>query len=126
MTGDVDASLASIFPLRRECPQTLRAVVRAMRSDAVECMTHAMPVFRQAGLNGNTVAGYAAFTHHLGLYSHSGTVMPLLTDACKECKTSEIGILFTPQHPLPDELAHNIISARLAELAAGYGKRPRS
>ena len=80
-----------------------------------------MPGFRQAGPKGKMVAGYAAFKHHLGLYPHSGSVIPRID--CAPFKTSKSGVLFTPDRPLPDALLEKIIALRQAELAAGYGKR---
>jgi uncharacterized protein YdhG (YjbR/CyaY superfamily) len=67
------------------------------------------------------VVGYAAFAKHLGLYPHSGSVIPLID--CTPFKTSKSGVLFTPDRPLPDALVETIIRTRQAELAAGYGKR---
>ena len=61
------------------------------------------------------VAGYAAFTHHLGLYPHSGNIIPHID--CTPFKTSKSGVLFTPDHPLPLALIAQIIRARQTELA---------
>ena len=67
------------------------------------------------------VIGYAAFAKHLGLYPHSGTVIPQID--CAPFKTSKSGVLFTPATPLPDALLRQIIATRQAELAAGYGRK---
>ena len=67
------------------------------------------------------VAGYAAFTHHLGLYPHSGRVIPQID--CTPFKTSKSGVLFTPDTPLPDALLQAILAARQAEIAAGFGRK---
>ena len=70
---------------------------------------------------GKMVVGYAAFTHHLGLYPHSGSVIPQID--CAPFKTSKSGVLFCPDSPLPDALLAAIVTARQAEIAAGYGRR---
>jgi uncharacterized protein YdhG (YjbR/CyaY superfamily) len=75
-----------------------------------------MPGFRQPGPKGRMVAGYAAFAKHLGLYPHSGTVIPRID--CTPFETSKSGVLFTPDRPLPDSLVETIIRARQAEIAA--------
>ena len=80
-----------------------------------------MPGFRQPGPKGKMVIGYAAFAKQLGLYPHSGTVMPRID--CSPFNTSKSGVLFTPDRPLPDTLLTQIIEARLAELHAGYGRK---
>jgi uncharacterized protein YdhG (YjbR/CyaY superfamily) len=84
-------------------------------------MSYAMPGLRQPGPKGKMVIGYAAFAKHLGLYPHSGSVIPLID--CSPFKTSKSGVLFTRDRPLPDALLQKIIATRQAELAAGYGRK---
>lgn len=119
--SDVDAYLAALPDDQRQALSDLRATLRALLPDHVECLSYAMPGFRQPGSKGRMVAGYAAFARHLGLYPHSGSVIPLID--CAPFKTSKSGVLFTPAHPLPAALVAHIVAARQAELAAGYGTR---
>jgi uncharacterized protein YdhG (YjbR/CyaY superfamily) len=125
MSTDADAYLAALPPNQRAALTQVRMVARAYLPDAIECLSYAMPGFRQPGPKGKMILGYAAFARHLGVYPHSGTVIPKLLDHCKGFKTSKSGVLFTPETPLPTALLHKIIDTRLAELAAGYG-RPAS
>ncbi|NGM46767.1 hypothetical protein G5B31_14600 [Rhodobacter sp. SGA-6-6] len=76
----------------------------------------AMPGFRQPGPKGRMVAGYAAFAKHLGLYPHSGSVIPQID--CTPFRTSKSGVLCIPGQPLPDSLVEAILRARQAEIAA--------
>jgi uncharacterized protein YdhG (YjbR/CyaY superfamily) len=117
----VDAYIAALLPDQRAALTTLRARLRALLPDHIECMSYAMPGLRQPGPKGKMVVGYAAFAKHLGLYPHSGSVIPKID--CTPFKTSKSGVLFTPDRPLPDALLEQIIRTRQAELAAGYGKR---
>lgn len=117
----VDAYLAALPDDQCSALTDLRARLKALLPDHVEVMSYAMPGFRQPGPKGKMVAGYAAFAKHLGLYPHSGSVIPLID--CAPFKTSKSGVLFTPDHPLPDALLRQIIETRQAELTAGYGKR---
>jgi uncharacterized protein YdhG (YjbR/CyaY superfamily) len=121
VSGEVDAYLAALPPDQRDALTTLRARLKALLPDHLEVMSYAMPGFRQPGPKGKMVAGYAAFSRHLGLYPHSGTVIPLID--CTPFKTSKSGVLFTPDNPLPDALLHQIIATRQAELAAGHGRK---
>ena len=123
MTGaaDVDAYLDRLPADQRAALTNLRSRLRVLLPDHVECLSYAMPGFRQPGPKGRMVAGYAAFARHLGLYPHSGTVIPLID--CTPFKTSKSGVLFTPDHPIPDALVEKIIATRQAELERGYGKR---
>jgi uncharacterized protein YdhG (YjbR/CyaY superfamily) len=122
MTAEVDAYLNRLPPNQRAALNQVRTAARAYLPDAVECISYAMPGFRQPGPKGKMILGYAAFARHLGVYPHSGTVIPKLLDHCKGFKTSKSGVLFTPETPLPTALLHKIIDTRLAELAAGYGR----
>ena len=120
MTGEVDAYIAALPPDQCAALSSLRARLRALLPDHLECMSYAMPGFRQPGPKGKMVVGYAAFAKHLGLYPHSGSVIPKID--CTPFKTSKSGLLFTPDRPLPDMLVRQIIEARQDEIAAGYGR----
>ncbi|WP_309666241.1 DUF1801 domain-containing protein [Tabrizicola sp.] len=121
MSAGIDAFIAALPHDQRDALTDLRARLRALLPDHIECMSYAMPGFRQPGPKGKMVAGYATFARHLGLYPHSGTVIPRID--CTPFKTSKSGVLFTPGQPLPDALLEQIIRTRQAELAAGYGRR---
>jgi uncharacterized protein YdhG (YjbR/CyaY superfamily) len=121
VTSEVDAYIAALPPDQREALAALRARLKALLPDHLEVMSYAMPGFRQPGPKGKMVIGYAAFAKHLGLYPHSGTVIPQID--CSPFRTSKSGVLFTPDRPLPDALLRQIIQTRQAELAAGYGRK---
>lgn len=112
----VDAYVAAQSPAFAAALTALRLRLRALLPDHIECMSYAMPGFRQPGPKGKMVVGYAAFTHHLGLYPHSGSVIPQID--CAPFKTSKSGVLFSPDTPLPDALLAAILAARQAEIAA--------
>lgn len=118
---NVDTYLAALPPDQRAALTTLRARLKALLPDHLEVMSYAMPGLRQPGPKGKMVVGYAAFARHLGLYPHSGSVIPLID--CAPFKTSKSGVLFTPDAPLPDALLEQIIHTRQAELDAGYGRK---
>ncbi|MBP9048332.1 MAG: DUF1801 domain-containing protein [Tabrizicola sp.] len=121
MTGEVDSYLAALPLDQREALTALRARLKALLPDHLEVMSYAMPGFRQPGPKGRMVAGYAGFARHLGLYPHSGSVIPQID--CSPFKSSKSGVLFSPDQPLPDALLRAIIETRQAELAAGYGRK---
>ena len=115
MSAEVDSYLSALPPSFRAAAEALRAHLKTLLPDHIECMSYAMPGFRAPGPKGKMVAGYAAFTHHLGLYPHSGNIIAKID--CTPFKTSKSGVLFTPDHPLPPALIAKIIRARQAELA---------
>lgn len=103
---------------QRQALADLRALVRRLLPDAVECISYAMPAHRQPGRKGKVVIGYAAFARHCAVYPHSGSVVPKLAAEYAAWKSSKSGFLFTPDHPLPEALIRRIIALRLAEIAA--------
>lgn len=118
---NVDSYLAALPSDQRDALTDLRARLKTLLPGHTECLSYAMPGFRQPGPKGKMVIGYAAFARHLGLYPHSGSVIPQID--CRPFKTSKSGVPFTPEHPLPDTLLDQIIRTRQAELSAGYGQR---
>ena len=76
MSAEVDAYLSALSPAFRAAAEALRAELKSLLPDHIECMSYAMPGFREPKPKGKMVAGYAAFTHHLGLYPHSGNIIP--------------------------------------------------
>ena len=114
MSTEVDAYLSALPLDQAGALQDLRALLRSHLPGATECLSYAMPGFRLPG--GKMAMGYAAFKHHLGLYPHSGGIIPYID--CTPFKTSKSGVLFTPQRPLPRALVLQILTARLAEIAA--------
>lgn len=116
--AQVAAYLAALPADQRVALMDLRAVLSGLLPGHLEVMSYAMPGFRQPGPKGKMVAGYAAFARHLGLYPHSGGIIPQLAADCAGFKTSKSGVLFTPEHPLPQALVARIVALRQAEIAA--------
>jgi len=115
--AEVEAYLAALPHAPQTALQHLRATLARLLPDHIETISYAMPGFRQPGPKGKMVAGYAAFARHLGLYPHSGTILPQLATETLGFKTSKSGILFTPDHPLPTDLIQRIVTLRQVELA---------
>ncbi len=120
MSAEVDAYIAAQSPDFARTLSDLRARFISMLPDHIECMSYAMPGLRQPTKGGKMVIGYAAFAKHIGIYPHSGSVIDKID--CAPYKTSKSGITFAPNDPPPDRLLRAVIDARLAEIAAGYGR----
>ncbi len=116
MTPGVKAYLDALPPDLRAALHDLRALLQALLPDHPEVISYAMPGFRAPGPKGRMIVGYAAFARHLGLYPHSGSIIPNID--CTPFKTTKSGVLFMPSHPLPPALVTTIIRARQAEVAA--------
>ena len=121
LSADVEAYLARLPDDQRAALQGLRARLVALLPNNIEVMSYAMPGFRAPGPKGKMIIGYAAFAKHLGIYPHSGSVIPTLD--CGPFKTSKSGVLFTPDQPIPQPLLEAILRTRQAEIAAGCGRK---
>jgi uncharacterized protein YdhG (YjbR/CyaY superfamily) len=115
--GAVDAYLTALPDDQRRALSELRAQLRDLLPDHPEVISYAMPGFRAPGAKGKMVVGYAAFARHLGLYPHSGNIIPRILPECAGFQTSKSGVLFTPEHPLPLPLVTRIVRLRQDEIA---------
>ena len=116
MSAEVDAYFATLPPAFNAVLQALREFLKARLPDHLEVISYAMPGFRQPGPKGRMVAGYASFRHHCGYYPHSGSIVPQFAVETAGFKTSKSGVLFTPEHPLPDELVMKLLNERITEI----------
>ena len=117
MSVEVDSYLAACRPDQAAALQHLHALIRTRLPDHIECLSYAMPGFRQPGPKGRMVAGYAAFAKNCGYYPHSGNITGFAADLTG-FKTTPGAVQFTPDHMIPDDLILRLIDARLAEIAA--------
>ena len=114
----VDTYLSRLTnPAQRVALQDLRVILRAALPDHLECLSYAMPGFRQPGPNGRMVAGYAAFARNCGYYPHSGNIIAQFAAELAPWKTTAGAIQFTPATPLNHTLILQLVRARLRELA---------
>jgi len=116
-SAEIDAYIAAQAPEFAAALTELRSILRAMLPDHLEVMSYAMPGLRAPQMGGKMVIGYAAFSKHIGLYPHSGSVIDKID--CAPYKTSKSGITFAPNDLPPRALIAAIIAQRQRELAAG-------
>lgn len=111
---DTDAYLAAVPDAQRAALQALRETIRAAAPDAEECISYALPAFR---LNGPLVA-FGATARHCALYLMSGSTVEAHRDELAGYDTSKGTIRFAADRPLPTDLVHRLVRARVAENAA--------
>ena len=110
-----DAYLSALPPDQQALLTDLRRSLGQLLPQATEVTSYAMPGFR---IGKKVVAGYAGFARHCGFYPHSGGIIPLFAAELDALgyKHSKSGVLFTPAHPLPQDLLARIVAARLTEV----------
>ena len=112
-TSDVDRYLAVLDEPKRSTLEALRTSILEAVPDAEQCISYGVPAFKVAG---RTVAGFAAFKHHLSYLPHSGSVLSTLAGDVAGYETSKGALRFAINQPLPKPLVKKLIAARMREL----------
>jgi uncharacterized protein YdhG (YjbR/CyaY superfamily) len=79
-----------------------------------------MPAFK---IHGKTVAGFAAFKHHLSYLPHSGSVLPALRDDLAGYEMTKGSLHFAIDKPLPRRLVKKLITTRMRQLGSARPAR---
>src|ERR1700761_6920800 len=109
---EIDAYLAALDePKRSTLAQLRRDILRAL-PDSQQCLSYAVPGFK---VDGTTIAGFAAFTHHLSYLPHSGSVFPELAQDLAGYSKSTGALRFAIDTPLPVDLVNQLIAVRLRQ-----------
>lgn len=91
----------------------VRRSVLAVLPDAEECLSYGVPGFR---VDGRVVGGFAAATHHLSWYPHSGSVLAALGDRVASYGGTKSALHFPHDEPLPADLVRALLEAKQVEL----------
>jgi uncharacterized protein YdhG (YjbR/CyaY superfamily) len=110
---EIDDYLASLAEPQRATLQQLRETIESIVPDAEQGMAYGAPAFR---LNGQVIAGFAAFRNHLSYLPHSGSVLASLAPEVAGYVTSKGALQFRVDTPLSSSLVGRLIAARLREL----------
>jgi uncharacterized protein YdhG (YjbR/CyaY superfamily) len=116
-TNPIDEYLATLDEPKRATLTSLRDTIMAILPDAEQCISYGMPAFK---LRGKTIAGFAAFKHHLSYLPHSGSVIPQLANQTAAYTTTKGSLHFPVDEPLPEALVRKLLEVRMAE-ALGTG-----
>jgi len=96
----------------RDSLENLRKIIHEILPSAEECISYGMPAFC---VQGNCVAGFTKFKHHLSFFPFSGTTLTYFRDELDTLgfAYTKSGIHFTPEKPIPRELVEKIVQKRL-------------
>src|SRR5512132_4098695 len=109
---EIDGYLASLEEPKRSTLEALRQSILEVVPDAEQCISYGMPAFK---VQGKTIAGFAAFKHHLSYLPHSGSVLATLADDVAAYETSKGSLRFAVDKPLPRQLVKKLVRARMRE-----------
>jgi uncharacterized protein YdhG (YjbR/CyaY superfamily) len=109
----IDEYLAALDEQKRRTLQELRQTILGIIPNAEECISYGMPAFR---LQGNVIAGFAAFKNHLSYLPHSGSVFRELSHDLEGYESTAGSLHFPIDRPLPKALVRKLIATRLKEV----------
>ena len=109
----IDEYLAELDEQKRTTLQDLRKTILGIVPNAEECISYGMPAFR---VDGQVVAGFAAFKNHLSYLPHSGSVLGQLSDDLAGYESTTGSLHFPIDRPLPAKLVRKLIAVRRKEL----------
>ena len=110
---EIDRYLAVLDEPERSTLEVLRKSILEVVPEAEQCISYGMPAFK---VQGKTVAGFAAFKHHLSYLPHSGSVLPALGDDLARYEQSKGSLHFAMDKPLPKRLVKKLVTTRMRQL----------
>ena len=108
----VDSYLAGLDETKRATLQNLRRTILELLPDAEETISYGMPAYK---IKGKTVAGFAAFKHHLSYLPHSGSVLSKMPEQLSAYESTKGSLHFPVDQPLPADLVRRLLQLRLDE-----------
>lgn len=112
VAADIDEYLVGVAEPARSTLETVLQRIRAVLPEAEECLSYGLPAFR---VNGQVVAGFAAFKRHLSYLPHSGSTLPALTEDLAGYAGTKGSLHFPLDQPLPAALVDKLVRTRLHE-----------
>jgi uncharacterized protein YdhG (YjbR/CyaY superfamily) len=112
-TREIDDYLGALDEPKRGTLEALRRSILEVVPEAEQGISYGMPAFK---VGGKTVAGFAAFKHHLSYLPHSGCVLATLADDVAAYETSKGSLRFAVDKPLPRQLVKKLVTTRMREL----------
>jgi uncharacterized protein YdhG (YjbR/CyaY superfamily) len=111
---DVDEYLRGIEEPKRSTLEALRGTILEIVPDAEQVISYKVPAFR---VDGQIVAGFAAFKDHLSYLPFSGSVLPELAGELEGYTMTKSALHFPVDRPLPKTLVRKLIAARRSKTA---------
>ena len=110
---EVDRYLEGLEEPKRGTLEALRRSILEVVPEAEQAISYGMPAFK---VEGKTVAGFAAFKHHLSYLPFSGSVLSQVADELDRYTMTKSSLHFPIDRPLPKGLVKKLIKVRLAQI----------
>lgn len=109
---EIDRYLDALEEPKRTTLARLRQTILEIVPEADQGISYGVPAFK---VRGKTIAGFAAFKHHLSYLPHSGSVFAHLEEDLKGYTTSSGALRFGIDEPLPGPLVEKLVTVRLQQ-----------
>ncbi|MCW5879063.1 MAG: DUF1801 domain-containing protein [Anaerolineales bacterium] len=109
---EVENFLAGVPAEQRSALERLRDQIRAAAPEAIEMISYGVPAFKYKG---RSLVSYAAAKSHCSFFVQSPAVMEAHVEMLAGYNISKDTVRFQPEQPLPEELVHTLVLARMAE-----------
>jgi uncharacterized protein YdhG (YjbR/CyaY superfamily) len=109
---EIDAYLAEVEEPKRSTLEEVRRRILEVIPDAEQTISYKIPGFK---IDGKVVAGFAAFSHHLSYFPHSGSVFDEMADELRGYTYAKGTLRFAIDEPLPQRVIKRLIQVRLRQ-----------
>jgi uncharacterized protein YdhG (YjbR/CyaY superfamily) len=110
--SEIDDYLLALEEPQRRALEKLRRTILEIVPEAEQGISYKIPAFR---VNGDVVAGLAAFKTHLSYLPFSGSVLGRLSAELEGYEMTKSSLHFDVDRPLPRALLEKLIALRLEE-----------
>ena len=110
---EVDEYLRGVEEPKCSTLEQLRRTILEIVPDAEQVISYRVPAFR---VEGETIAGFAAFKAHLSYLPFSGSVLEALPEELRGYTMTKSALHFPVDRPLPKPLVEKLIGVRLEQL----------
>jgi uncharacterized protein YdhG (YjbR/CyaY superfamily) len=107
--AEVDHYLEALDPPRRAALEELRRTILEVVPTAEQVISYKVPAFK---LDGEIVAGFAAFKSHLSYLPFSGSVLSQMEAELDGYERTKSSLHFTAERPLPKAVVERLIALR--------------
>src|SRR5919206_5058066 len=119
---DIDRYLAALDQPKRATLEHLRETILRILPEAEQCLSYRVPAFR---VEGQVIAGFAAFKDHLSYLPFSGSVLSQMPEDVAGYAGTKSALHFPVDRPLPKSLVEKLIEVRGREIAERQGEPPQ-
>ena len=111
--SEIEDYLSTVTPDQRFALERVVDIARGADPDAVDGRSYGMPALRYAG---KPLVGILAARDHLSVFPFSPAIVEAVRDRLDGFNLSKGTIRFSVDQPIPDDVVHDVVDLRRAEI----------